>query len=198
VTWESKNHLLSLTVSVARYSGVAQLGSAVSVTCSQMFVRAAVIWRLDWSWRIHFQGDSHVWWVGTDWWPHGPYHRAAWVSSQHNNWLTLEQVINRPKQELQCLLWLYSGNSHILSVISGASLNWIWARDYWRAWILVSKYHWELSWRMATTNKEISNIEHCLSSEKYLRIEVLNCSFSNISLLQMLFLNFNQNLSCSI
>lgn len=64
-------------------------------SCSQDVGWVAVIWKLEWSWRIHFQDGALTWLLAEGFsslW-HGPFHMVAWVSSRHGSWFSPEQLI---------------------------------------------------------------------------------------------------------
>ena len=62
--------------------------------CHQDVVGTAVIWRLDWGWKILFQDGAPTWLLagGLGSSPCGRLQRAAWASSQHGDWLSPEWV----------------------------------------------------------------------------------------------------------
>lgn len=67
----------------------------------------AVIWRLDWGWRNHFQNDSQsCGWESSVFQP-----VVHWVSSQHGGWLPSEAV-HRGSCSVLCLLLLEVTHYH--------------------------------------------------------------------------------------
>ena len=63
----------------------------------KMLAMAALIWRLDWGWRIPFQDDSLTWmlWGGLSCSPSRPFH-CTWLSHSHLPW--------RAREDQPCLL----------------------------------------------------------------------------------------------
>ena len=65
-------------------------------------------WRLDWSWKIHFQVGGHTGPLPRSlcFLPYEPLHRASWVSSRHGSWIPSEWMISEREEKTRC--WIAS------------------------------------------------------------------------------------------